>query len=187
MPVTWLLLLLTFRFLLAKEALGHFSKEFLGRTRGVELWHHLTAAGRKLVRSVTLEEENAESKQTKGEEDDERSRRHTSHSLWTLKRRVTKFCNSLKHDFPAPYTVILTYFGEEFMVEDLIERESVAGVFLQDARDESLCGGGKRGGQVVPNFLYTLVRLLQVESLERRAATHQRVPGQQKPRQPSVK
>lgn len=42
--------------LLAKEALGHFSKKFLGRTGWVELWHCQAAAGRKLIRSVALEE-----------------------------------------------------------------------------------------------------------------------------------
>lgn len=47
-------LLFTFCFLLAKEALGHFSEEFLGRAGGVELWHHQTAAGGKLIRSETL-------------------------------------------------------------------------------------------------------------------------------------
>lgn len=60
------ILLLTFCFLLAKEALCHFSEEFLGRAGGVELWHHYTAAGGKLIRGETLEEEEAD---TKGEED----------------------------------------------------------------------------------------------------------------------
>lgn len=62
------------------------------------------------------------------------------------------------------------------MVEDLIQWESVAGVFLQDAWDEFLCSRGKSGWQVVPDFLYTLVGLLQVKSLKRRVATHQCVP-----------
>lgn len=50
-----LVLLLTFCFLLAKEAFGHFSEEFLGRAWRVELWHHHTAAGRELIRSEALE------------------------------------------------------------------------------------------------------------------------------------
>lgn len=50
-------LLLTFCFLLAKEALGHFSEEFLGRAWRVELWHHHTTAGRELIRSEALEGE----------------------------------------------------------------------------------------------------------------------------------
>lgn len=58
------MLLLTFCFLLAKQALGHFSEEFLGRAWGVELWHHHTTAGGKLIRSETLEEEEAESERT---------------------------------------------------------------------------------------------------------------------------
>lgn len=62
------------------------------------------------------------------------------------------------------------------MVENLVQCESVAGVFLQDARDELLCRGGKRGGQVVPDFLYALVCFFQVKSFERRVATQQRVP-----------
>lgn len=49
-------LLLTLCFLFAKEALGHFSEEFLGRTWGMELWHHYTAAGGKLVGGETLGE-----------------------------------------------------------------------------------------------------------------------------------
>lgn len=48
--------MLTFCLLLAKEALGHFSEEFLGRAGGVELWHHHTAAGGKFVRSEALRE-----------------------------------------------------------------------------------------------------------------------------------
>lgn len=47
---------LTFGFLLAKEAFGHFSEEFLGWARWVELWHHHTAAGGELIRGETLEE-----------------------------------------------------------------------------------------------------------------------------------
>lgn len=78
------------------------------------------------------------------------------------------------------------YFGEEFVVEDLIQCESVAGVFLQDAWDEFLCSGGKRGWQVVPNFLYTLVCFLQVKSLKRRVSTHQRVPEWDQTRSPLV-
>lgn len=70
----------------------------------------------------------------------------------------------------------MTYFVEEFVVENLIQCESVAGIFLQDARDEFLRRRGERGWQVVPNFLYTFVCLLQVKSLERRVATHQRIP-----------
>lgn len=65
---------------------------------------------------------------------------------------------------------------EELVVEDLIQREPVAGVFLQDARDELLRRVGDGGGEVVLDFLYALVRLLQVEGLEGRAAAHQRVP-----------
>lgn len=38
------------------------------------------------------------------------------------------------------------YFGEEFMVEDLVQCEPVAGVFLQDAWDEFLRSRGKSGG-----------------------------------------
>lgn len=49
-------LLLTLCFLFAKEALGHFSEKFLGRTWRMELWHHYTAAGGKLVRGETLGE-----------------------------------------------------------------------------------------------------------------------------------
>lgn len=49
----------TFGFLLAKEALGHFCKEFLSGTGGVELWHRPTAAGRKFIRSETLNEDEA--------------------------------------------------------------------------------------------------------------------------------
>lgn len=45
---------LTFSFLLAKEALGHFSEKFLGRAGGVKLRHHYTAVGGKLIRSETL-------------------------------------------------------------------------------------------------------------------------------------
>lgn len=47
-------LLLTFWFLFAKEALGHFSEELLGGAGGVELWHHHAAAGGKLIRGETL-------------------------------------------------------------------------------------------------------------------------------------
>lgn len=78
------------------------------------------------------------------------------------------------------------YFGEEFVVEDLIKWESVAGVFLQDACDEFLCGRGKRRWQVVPNFLYTLVGLLQVKSLKRRVAAHQCVPEWDKPKNTTI-
>lgn len=49
-------LLLTLCFLFTKEALGHFSEEFLGRTWGMELWHHYTAAGGNLVGGETLRE-----------------------------------------------------------------------------------------------------------------------------------
>lgn len=59
MPVT---VLLTLWFLFAKEALGHFSEELLGRAGRVELWHHHTAAGGKLIRGETLERE----KETRG-------------------------------------------------------------------------------------------------------------------------
>lgn len=51
------MLLLTLWFLFAKKALGHFCKEFLSRTWGVELWHHHTAAGGKLIRGETLDED----------------------------------------------------------------------------------------------------------------------------------
>lgn len=65
---------------------------------------------------------------------------------------------------------------EELVVEDLFQGESVAGVLLKDARDELLRRVGDGGRQVVLDFLYALVRLLQVEGLKRRAAAHQRVP-----------
>ena len=51
-PVT---VLLTLWFLFAKEALGHFSEELLGRAGRVELWHHHAAAGGKLIGGETLE------------------------------------------------------------------------------------------------------------------------------------
>lgn len=69
---------------------------------------------------------------------------------------------------------------EELMVEDLIQGQSVAGVFLQDARDELLRRLGDGGRQVVLDFFDALVRLLQVEGLERRVAAHQRVPGKKR-------
>ena len=47
-------LLLTFGFLLAKEALGHFGEELLGRAGRMQLWNCHTATGRQLVRSETL-------------------------------------------------------------------------------------------------------------------------------------
>lgn len=63
------------------------------------------------------------------------------------------------------------------MAEDLVQGESVTGIFLQDARDEFLCRRAECGWQVVPDFLYALVGLLQVQSLKGRVAAHQRVPG----------
>lgn len=69
---------------------------------------------------------------------------------------------------------------EELVVEDLIQGQSVAGVSLQDAGDELLRRVGDGGRQVVPDFLYALVRLLQVQGLKRRIAAHQRVPGRKK-------
>lgn len=69
------------------------------------------------------------------------------------------------------------------MVEDLIQRESVTGILLQDAWDEFLSSRGKRGGQVVANFFNTLVRLFQVERLKRRVSTHQCVPVREQSRQ----
>lgn len=69
-----MLLLLTLCFLFAEETLGHFSEEFLSRTGGMELWHHHTAAGGKLIRGETLEEE-------KKKKDMKRVRKmHTAHS-----------------------------------------------------------------------------------------------------------
>lgn len=65
---------------------------------------------------------------------------------------------------------------QELVVENLIQGQSVAGVFLQDARDELLRRVGDRGRQVVLDFFYALVRLLQVEGLKRWVAAHQRVP-----------
>lgn len=82
---------------------------------------------------------------------------------------------------------MLTYFGEEFMIEDLIQGQSVAGVFLQDTRDEFLCRRGDGGGNSVPNFLYTLVRLFQVQCLKGRVATHQSIPMKKKPQLLSVR
>lgn len=73
------------------------------------------------------------------------------------------------------------YFGEELMVEDLIQGESVTGVFLQDSWDEFLCSRGKRWRQMVPDLLYALVCLFQVQSLKRRVSTHQCVPTGEKP------
>lgn len=73
------------------------------------------------------------------------------------------------------------YFGEELVVEDLIQGESVTGVFLQDSWDEFLCSRGKRWRQMVPDFLYALIRLFQVQSLKRWISTHQRVPTREKP------
>lgn len=65
---------------------------------------------------------------------------------------------------------------EELVVENLIQGQSVAGVFLQDARDELLRRVGDGGRQVVLDFFYALVCLLQVEGLKRRVTAHQRVP-----------
>lgn len=50
-----LLVVLTFRLFLAKETLGHFGEEFLGRAGGMELWHHYAAVGGELVGSETLQ------------------------------------------------------------------------------------------------------------------------------------
>lgn len=52
--------LLTFGFLLAKEALGHLGEELLGRARGVEFRHHYTAAWGQSVRSEALEVDRGE-------------------------------------------------------------------------------------------------------------------------------
>lgn len=75
----------------------------------------------------------------------------------------------------------LTYFGEELVVEDLIQQEAIGGVFLQNGRDEFLSGRGERGGEVVPDFFYTLVSLFKVQGLKRRVSTHQCVPVEHKP------
>jgi len=88
--------------------------------------------------------------------------------------------------FKLTKSQLFAHFSEEFVVEDLIQCKSVAGVFLQNAGDEFLCGGGERGRQVVPNILYTLVGLLQVQSLKGRVAAHQRVPERDTARQPLV-
>ena len=68
------------------------------------------------------------------------------------------------------------YFGEEFVAEDLVQVQPVAGHLLQHTADELLCGGREVGGQVVANLLYALVGLLQVQRLKGRVAAHQRVP-----------
>lgn len=70
--------------------------------------------------------------------------------------------------------------GEELVVEDLIQGESVAGGFLQDAGDEFLCSRGERRRQMVADFLDALVRLFQVQRLKRWTPTHQRVPARGK-------
>lgn len=77
-------MLLTFRFLFTKEALGHFSEEFLGRAGGVELWHHRTAAWGKLIRGETLEEvERQRESREEGEEDARET--ETAHSSFGVK------------------------------------------------------------------------------------------------------
>lgn len=75
---------------------------------------------------------------------------------------------------------------EELVVEDLIQGEPVAGVLLQDARDEFLRSVGDGGRQAVLDFLDALVRLLQVEGLKRRVAAHQRVPDNREEETPSA-
>lgn len=45
----------TFRFLFAKEALGHLGEELLGRAGRVEFRHHDTAAGWQFIWGEALE------------------------------------------------------------------------------------------------------------------------------------
>lgn len=71
----------------------------------------------------------------------------------------------------------MTYFCEELVVEDLVQCEAVAGVLLQNARDELLSSRRQGRGQVVFYFLDTLVCLLQIKGFKGRVPAHQRVPG----------
>lgn len=121
----------------------------------MELWHHHAAVRGELIRGEALKYITRKVKETWGGGDEELQKQGRLPSTGEAK----------------PPTHL-----EELVVEDLIQGQSVAGVFLQDARDEFLRRVGDGGRQVVLDFLYALVRLLQVEGLKRRVAAHQRVP-----------